>query len=29
MIDPGVVAGQVLDSYRQEAGLSHSELWLR
>jgi hypothetical protein len=29
MIDPGMVAGQVLDSYRQEAGLSHSELWLR
>jgi hypothetical protein len=29
MIDPGMVAPQVLDSYRQEAGLSHSELWLR
>jgi hypothetical protein len=29
MIDPGMVARHVLDSYRQEAGLSHSELWLR
>ena len=29
MIDPAMDAGDVLDSYRQEAGLSHSELWLR
>jgi hypothetical protein len=29
MIDLGIVARHVLDSYRQEAGLSHSELWLR
>jgi hypothetical protein len=29
MIDPGMAARHVLDSYRQEAGLSHSELWLR
>jgi hypothetical protein len=29
MIDPGMVTPHVLDSYRQEAGLSHSELWLR
>jgi hypothetical protein len=29
MIHPGTEARDVLDSYRQEAGLSHSELWLR
>jgi hypothetical protein len=29
VIDPGMDARPVLDSYRQEAGLSHSELWLR
>jgi hypothetical protein len=30
MIDEqATVARDVLDSYRQEAGLSHSELWLR
>jgi len=29
MISPGTEAPDVLDSYRQEAGLSHSELWLR
>ena len=28
MIDP-TTDPDVLDSYRQEAGLSHSELWLR
>jgi hypothetical protein len=29
MIDPATDARDVLDAYRQEAGLSHSELWLR
>jgi hypothetical protein len=29
VIDPAMDARDVLDSYRQEAGLSHSELWLR
>jgi len=29
MIDPAMEARHVLDSYRQEAGLSHGELWLR
>jgi hypothetical protein len=29
MIDPATGPCGVLDSYRQEAGLSHSELWLR
>jgi hypothetical protein len=29
MIRPVTPARDVLDSYRQEAGLSHSELWLR
>jgi hypothetical protein len=29
MIDPATSTRDVLDSYRQEAGLSHGELWLR
>jgi hypothetical protein len=29
MIDPAALSCDVLDSSRQEAGLSHSELWLR
>jgi hypothetical protein len=29
VIDPGTEARHLLDSYRQEAGLSHGELWLR
>lgn len=29
MIDPATEARNVLDSQRQEAGLSHTELWLR
>ncbi|MGA2303678.1 MAG: hypothetical protein ABSH29_05690 [Acidimicrobiales bacterium] len=29
MIDPAMDARRALDSYRQEAGLSHGELWLR
>lgn len=29
MMDRAPLSCDVLDSYRQEAGLSHSELWLR